>query len=121
MGLKRAMMKQKIYMLAISTFILAPWTHTLLAQTNSQRMTVSQKCEFYKNLWLSLTVKTGKSEFSPLFFQSHEDFINGGCIDYSGVCPTTAKDLEFANKLTVGAMSSGLASTFLPFKCRTLR
>lgn len=110
-----------MYKIAILTIMLVSWPHALLAQNNSQRMTVPQKCERYKNLWLSLTGKTDKAGFSPSFFQSHEDFINGGCLDYSGVCPTTAKDLDFANKLTVGAMSSGLASTFLPFKCRTLR
>ena len=97
------------------------WPTMGIAQNNSQRMTISQKCELYKKLWISLTANPDRSEFSRSFVQSHEDFINGGCNDYRGVCPTTAKDLELANKLTVGAMSSGLASTFLPFKCPAAR
>lgn len=97
------------------------WPIVSIAQNNSQRMTISQKCELYKKLWISLTINTDKSDLSRSFVQSHEDFINGGCNDYGGVCPITAKDLELANKLTVGAMSSGLASTFLPFKCPAAR
>lgn len=97
------------------------WPAIVFAQNTGQRMTVSQKCEIYKNLWMSLMAKTNKAEFSQDFLQLHDDFIAGGCTDYRGVCPTTAKDLEFANKLTVGAMNSGLASTFLPFKCPAAR
>ena len=97
------------------------WPAIVFAQGTGHRMTVPQKCEIYKRLWVSLTDKTNKAEFSQGFLQSHYDFIAGGCVDYRGVCPTTAKDLEFANKLTVGAMSAGLASTFLPFKCSAAR
>lgn len=103
----------------ICAFIL--WPVIVFAQSVGQRMTVPQKCEIYKKLWVSLIDNTNKAEFSQGFLQSHDAFIAGGCVDYRGVCPTTAKDLEFANKLTVGAMSSGLASTFLPFKCSATR
>lgn len=97
------------------------WPIVSMAQNSSQRMTIPQKCELYKKLWISLTAHADKPDLSQSFFQSHEEFINSGCNDYRGVCPTTAKDLELANKLTVGAMSSGLASTFLPFKCTAAR
>ena len=105
----------------VLTFAFMLWPMMVLAQGTGQRMTVPQKCEIYKKLWVSLTEKANKADFSQGFLQSHDDFIAGGCVDYRGVCPTTAKDLESANKLTVGAMSSGLASTFLPFKCPAAR
>lgn len=115
------MMILKNLMMAIIITMHMCWPIVGMAQDSSQRMTILQKCELYKKLWISLTANAAKSDLSQPFFQSHEDFINGGCNNYRGVCPTTVKDLELANKLTVGAMSSGLASTFLPFKCSSAR
>ena len=53
------------------------------------------------------------------FLEQNEQFIAGGCQDRGNVCSQSEKEIEFANLLTIMTMNEGMASTFVPFSCRS--
>ena len=99
--------------MAISIIVLS---FALCEMTNA-RMSNERKCSIYKDIWSSILSKSDTSKLSPSFVDSHNAFVQTGCVDYNGVCPRSEYDVSIANQLTIAAMNNGMASTFLPFKC----
>jgi hypothetical protein len=85
------------------------------AQQSGRRFTNAEKCEIYRSAY-EIVSKRIKG-LSDSFIDANNEFIKGGCIHYSFVCPRNSEELRFANEMTVATMNRGLASTFVPFKC----
>lgn len=78
-----------------------------------------EKCVRYEKAFDELLDFVGPEGVSESFIQGNRDFIAAGCSNGADVCPTTDKDIELANGLTIAAMNFGTASSFLPFVCRS--
>lgn len=83
------------------------------------RSWAEEKCARYDRAFHELLDMVGRDGVSPSFITGNEAFIAAGCSNGADVCPSSAKDFDFANKLTIAAMGFGTASTFLPFVCRS--
>lgn len=77
-----------------------------------------EKCVRYERAWNELLPSIGPEGVTMAFIRGNEDFIAAGCSNGADACPTSDKDFELANALTITAMNFGTASTFLPFVCR---
>ncbi|MCL6708072.1 hypothetical protein M8R20_13800 [Pseudomonas sp. R2.Fl] len=80
-----------------------------------------EKCVRYEKAFGELLAFVGPQGVSEGFIRGNRDFIAAGCSNGADVCPTSDKDIELANALTIAAMSFGTASSFLPFVCRSPR
>src|SRR3954463_5221823 len=76
-----------------------------------------KKCGFYRKAWHELLDLSGRKGITPAFVEGNEAFIAAGCSNGADVCPSSAEDIDLANKLTMAAMNFGTASSFLPFIC----
>ena len=85
------------------------------------RSWAEEKCVRYDKAFHELLDMVGRDGVSAAFISGNEAFIAAGCSNGADVCPTTDKDFDLANKLTIAAMGFGTASTFLPFVCRSLQ
>ena len=83
------------------------------------RTWAEEKCARYDKAFHDLLDMVGREGVSAPFISGNEAFIAAGCSNGADVCPTSAKDFDLANKLTIAAMGFGTASTFLPFVCRS--
>lgn len=77
-----------------------------------------EKCRRYKQAFEELLAMVGRKGVTEAFISGNRDFIAAGCSNGADVCPTSPKDFELANGLTIAAMGFGTASSFLPFVCR---
>jgi hypothetical protein len=84
----------------------------------ASRTWAEEKCARYGKAFHELLDMVGRDGVSAPFIAGNEAFIAAGCSNGADVCPTSAKDFDLANKLTIAAMGFGTASTFLPFVCR---
>jgi hypothetical protein len=84
----------------------------------TKRNWIEEKCYRYGQAWADLLARRGRAGLSQDFIDQHSAFVDGGCTAKADVCPSTERDLEFANILTIRAMNAGTASSFLPFACR---
>lgn len=84
----------------------------------ASRTWAEEKCARYDKAFHELLDMVGRDGMSAPFIAGNEAFIAAGCSNGADVCPTSAKDVDLANKLTIAAMGFGTASTFLPFVCR---
>jgi len=82
------------------------------------RTWAEEKCARYDKAFHELLDMVGRDGVSTPFISGNEAFIAAGCSNGADVCPSSAKDFDLANKLTIAAMGFGTASTFLPFVCR---
>jgi hypothetical protein len=84
----------------------------------TKRNWIEEKCFRYRQAWNDLLARRGTDRLSQDFIDQNTAFIDGGCTAKADVCPSTERDLEFANILTIRAMNAGTASSFPPFVCR---
>ena len=82
------------------------------------RTWAEEKCARYDKAFHELLGMVGRDGVSAAFISGNKAFIAAGCSNGADVCPSSAKDFDLANKLTIAAMGFGTASTFLPFVCR---
>ncbi|QPC86723.1 hypothetical protein GA830_08225 [Mesorhizobium sp. NBSH29] len=78
----------------------------------------AEKCQRYRAAWDELMARDGQQGLTADFLASHDRFMATGCIARADVCPSTDREMELANQLSIAAMNAGTASTFLPFACR---
>lgn len=78
----------------------------------------AEKCERYRKDWREALRRRGPAGLSAEFITGHEAFLAAGCPTPGDVCPRSREELALANILTIRAMNAGMASTFLPFRCR---
>lgn len=88
-------------------------------QSQEGQSWAEQKCALYQRAVTDALDFLGPEGFRPEFLARNEAFIAGGCAGRGNVCPQTGKELEFANLLTLMTMNEGMASSFVPFGCRT--
>jgi hypothetical protein len=86
--------------------------------TATKRNWIEEKFFRYRQAWNDLLARRGTHGLSKDFFAQHTAYVEGGCTAKADVCPSTEKDLEFANILTIRAVNAETASSFLPFACR---
>lgn len=77
-----------------------------------------EKCSRYEKAFGEMVEFVGRDGLTDAFLEGNRDFIAAGCANGADVCPTSEKDIELSNALTVAAMNFGTASSFLPFVCR---
>lgn len=82
------------------------------------RTWAEKKCARYERAFSDLLGMVGREGVTRNFIAGNEAFIAAGCSNGADVCPTSDKDFDLANKLTMAAMGFGTSSTFLPFVCR---
>lgn len=79
----------------------------------------TEKCNRYKKAYDQSIARLGKRGLGPEFLASHDAFLASNCQARAEVCARSKEELDLANRLVVMAMNSGMASTFLPFNCRS--
>ncbi|WP_454286780.1 hypothetical protein [Rhizobium arsenicireducens] len=77
-----------------------------------------EKCARYGRAFEALVKVFDEQGTTKDFIRGNRDFIAAGCSNGADICPTSERDIEFANALTLLAMNAGAASSFLPFVCR---
>lgn len=87
------------------------------AQPVSPRSWTEEKCHRYSQAWDDALKRHGTRGLAPEFLAAHGRFIAGGCRGPAHVCPRSARETDLANIMTVRALNSGMASTFLPWGC----
>ena len=103
----------------IALILAAPLLLASFSTTHATTRTwAEEKCARYDKAFHELLDMVGGDGVSEAFITGNEAFIAAGCSNGADVCPTSAKDFDLANKLTIAAMGFGTASTFLPFVCR---
>ncbi|KIC10483.1 hypothetical protein RA19_12340 [Leisingera sp. ANG-M1] len=76
-----------------------------------------QKCALYQSAADDALEYLGSDGMSTEFLSRNTAFIESGCTTRGNACPRSAKELEFANLLTLMTMNEGMASSFVPFGC----
>ncbi len=79
----------------------------------------TEKCERYKAAFSQAVARQGKQGLGTEFLASHDAFLGSNCQGRADVCARSKEELALANTLVVMAMNQGMASTFLPFYCRS--
>jgi hypothetical protein len=100
--------------LAITTCLAFP----AVAQALEGLTWSEQKCVLYDRAVEAALDFQGLDGLREEFLTENQTFIDGGCLTPGNVCPITDAELELANLLTILTMNEGMASTFVPFKCR---
>lgn len=77
-----------------------------------------QKCVLYDRAVTAALGFQGLDGLRKEFLSKNQSFIDAGCQAPANVCPVTDAEIELANLLTIMTMNEGMASTFVPFKCR---
>lgn len=90
----------------------------LPAAEAQSRTWAEEKCARYESAFNDLLDMVGRAGVTGEFIAGNKAFIAAGCSNGADVCPTSEKDFDLANKLTIAAMGFEAASTFLPFICR---
>lgn len=81
----------------------------------------AEKCARYARDWGEALSRMGRDGLSQTFLRDHDAFLGRGCEDPRAVCPRSKAELDLANVLVLRAMNAGMASTFLPFACKSGR
>ena len=79
----------------------------------------TEKCNRYRKAYDQSIARLGKEGLGLDFLASHDAFLASNCQARADVCARSKEELELANRLVVMAMNAGMASTFLPFNCRS--
>lgn len=77
-----------------------------------------EKCAAYATAWTEAQQRFGTAGLGSQFIEGQTAFLASGCRTGRDICPRSAEELAMADRLTVAAMNSRTASTFLPFRCR---
>lgn len=109
------------HMLIRFCIALAAYPLTATAETSApaDNSWAKQKCELYRRAVDDALGYIGREGMRPEFLARNEAFIAGGCVGRGNVCPETTQEQAFANLLTLMTMNEGMASTFVPFGCRS--
>ena len=78
-----------------------------------------QKCVLYQRAWDWAYNSIGPDGISADFIAQNDKFIATGCVERTVVCPRSKQEGDMANMLTMMTMNEGMASTFVPFTCRS--
>lgn len=89
-----------------------------LAQENQETSAWQlEKCRLYGRAWTQALDAFGSDDLNFNFMAQNENFLAGGCLDATAICPRSTQELQIADALTMAMMNAGAASTFLPFRC----
>ena len=77
------------------------------------------KCARYKKAYADAIARVGTRGLGQAFLERHDAFMAAGCTSRADVCARSPEELDLANRLVIMAMNQGIASTFLPFTCRS--
>lgn len=106
----------------VTAFLIAAWmmagTPISVAQEARPQTWSEVKCARYAAAWHEALVRFGRHGLSREFMDRHESFLTSGCRNRQRICPQSQAELDLANAMTLAAMNSGAASTFVPFTCR---
>jgi hypothetical protein len=89
-----------------------------LAQRPAPRSWTEEKCARYGEAWPEALARFGRQGLSQAFLGAHAVFLASGCRSREPVCPRSTQEEDIANAMTVVAMNAGMASSFVPFRCR---
>ncbi|MBU8536941.1 hypothetical protein [Falsiroseomonas tokyonensis] len=87
------------------------------AQTPARGDWNAEKCARYSADWPRALEMFGRQGLSAEFLDRHAAFLDSGCRSRIEVCPRSAQELALADAMTIAAMNSGMASSFVPFRC----
>lgn len=80
---------------------------------------VEQKCDLYQRAFRDAVAMLGSDGLRASFLDQNGAFIASGCTTQGHVCAETPDEIALADLLTVMTMNEGMASTFVPFGCRS--
>lgn len=87
-------------------------------QEQGGRTWPQEKCFRYTKAWSDVLTRWGTEGLGTEFLNSHNAFIEGGCVAKANVCPRSDRELELANVLSIAAINASITGSFLPFACR---
>lgn len=85
----------------------------------ARRDWTTEKCERYRKAYGQAVTRQGTQGLGAEFLARHDAFLGSNCTAQADVCARSKEELELANTLVILAMNAGMASTFLPFYCRS--
>jgi hypothetical protein len=84
----------------------------------AQRSWNEEKCVRYGDAWPEALARFGQQGLGDAFLAAHDAFLASGCVSREPVCPRSRQEEDIANAMTIVAMNAGMASSFVPFRCR---
>ncbi|WP_295812577.1 hypothetical protein [uncultured Nitratireductor sp.] len=76
-----------------------------------------EKCRLFRQFKEAALAKMGRDTLGDAFVKAQDAFIAQGCLVRASVCPQTAKELAYADLLSLEMINAGATGSFLPFSC----
>ncbi len=80
-----------------------------------------RKCEVFAEAWSKALPSYPANDVSASFIADNQHFIAVTCRSNAAICPQSASEIAIANRLTFATMNAGAASSFVPYRCPSLR